>query len=49
MKPTGASLFIDKTFSSEWFRMTIGDSIGKNEPSCDKKSIYGTGKPIQTR
>ena len=49
MKPTGGSFFNDKTFSSEWFGMTIGDAIGKNDPSCDKKPIYGTGKPTKTR
>ena len=49
MKPTAGRFFKDNTFSSEWFGMTIGDAIGKNEPSGDKKPIYGTGKPTQTR
>ena len=49
MKPTGGSFFNDTTFSSECFGMTIGDAIGKNDPSCDKKPIYGTGKPTKTR
>ena len=48
MKRDEGSFFNDKTFSSEWFGMTIGDAIGKNDPSCDKKPIYGTGKPTQT-
>ena len=49
MKATEGSFFKDKTFSSEWFGMTIGDSIGKNDPSWDKKPIYGSGKPTHTR
>ena len=49
MKPTAGRFFKDNTFSSEWFGMTIEDAIGKNEPSGDKKPIYGTGKPTQTR
>ena len=46
--PTEGSFSDAKTFSSIWFGMTIGDTIGVNDPSCDKKPIYGTGKPTQT-
>ena len=49
LRPPETIFFNDKTFSSEWFGMTIGDAIEENDPSCDKKPIYGTGKPIQTR
>ena len=48
MIPTEGSFSDAKTFSSIWFGMTIGDTIGVNDPSCDKKPIYGTGKPTQT-
>ena len=46
--PAEGSFSDTKTFSSIWFGMTIGDTIGENDPSCDKKPIYGTGKPILT-
>ena len=48
MIPTAGSFSNAKTFSPIWFGMTIGDTIGENEPSCDKKPIYGTGKPTLT-
>ena len=45
---TFSSFLNDKTFSTSWFGMTIGDAIGKNDPFNDKNPTYGTGKPTQT-
>ena len=49
MIPAEGSFSDAKTFSPIWFGMRIGDTIGENDPSCDKKPMYGTGKPTQTR